>query len=69
MSDNPLRNAPHTAEMIAADDWRHGYSRAQAAFPVAALYRRKVWPPVGRVDNVYGDRNVVCTCLPIEAYQ
>ena len=60
--DNPLRNAPHTAQMIAAADWAHPYSRETAAFPVAALREAKYWPPVARVDNVYGDRNLVCTC-------
>jgi glycine dehydrogenase len=66
--DNPLRNAPHTAAMIAADTWSHGYSREQAAFPVRSLESAKVWPPVGRIDNVYGDRNVVCSCPPLETY-
>jgi glycine dehydrogenase len=67
--NNPLRNAPHTAATVAADDWPHAYTRAQAAFPVARLKHGKVWPAVGRVDNVYGDRNVVCACLPIEAFE
>jgi glycine dehydrogenase len=62
--DNPLRNAPHTAAMIAADDWKHAYSRELAAFPTPALRRRKYWPPVARVDNVHGDRNLVCSCGP-----
>ena len=62
--DNPLRNAPHTAAMVSADSWEHAYSRELAAFPTPALRRRKYWPPVARVDNVYGDRNLVCACPP-----
>jgi len=72
-ADNPLKNAPHTAAMIAADAWSHPYSRRLAAFPpgsAAALDpRAKVWPPVARIDNVYGDRNLMCTCPPLSAYQ
>jgi glycine dehydrogenase len=64
-SDNPLKNAPHTAQMIAADKWGHPYSREQAAFPASWTREHKFWPPVGRVDNVYGDRHVVCTCPPV----
>jgi glycine dehydrogenase len=60
--DNPLRNAPHTAEMIAAPEWTHPYSRDIAAFPVPALREAKYWPAVARVDNVHGDRHLVCTC-------
>jgi glycine dehydrogenase len=60
--DNLLRNAPHTAADVLVDEWNHSYSREQAAFPVAALRHAKYWPPVGRVDNVYGDRNLVCSC-------
>ncbi len=67
--DNPLRNAPHTAAGLAAADWGHSYSREQAAFPIAELRHTKVWPPVGRVDNVYGDRNIMCSCPPLEAYE
>ena len=66
--DNPLKNAPHTAQMIAADKWDHPYSRQQAAFPAPWTRADKFWPAVARVDNVYGDRNVVCTCPPVEAY-
>ncbi|SPE19975.1 glycine decarboxylase, PLP-dependent, subunit (protein P) of glycine cleavage complex [Burkholderiales bacterium] len=62
--DNPLRNAPHTAAMVTADRWDHRYSRELAAFPTPALRRTKYWPPVARVDNVYGDRNLVCACVP-----
>ena len=67
--DNPLRHAPHTAEMIAADDWKHAYGREQAAFPVASLRKRKYWPPVSRADNAYGDRNLSCSCPPMSDYE
>jgi glycine dehydrogenase len=67
-ADNPLKNAPHTAAELAADPWPHKYSRAQAVFPLPWVERAKYWPPVKRVDNVYGDRNLVCTCAPLEAY-
>jgi glycine dehydrogenase len=67
-TDNVLKNAPHTAEDVSADDWPHVYSREQAAYPVAALRHRKFWPPVSRIDNPYGDRNLICACPPIEAY-
>ena len=67
--DNPLRNAPHTLLDVTAEQWEHGYSREQAAFPVASLRRSKYWPPVNRVDNVYGDRNLVCSCPGIESYR
>ena len=66
--DNPLRNAPHTIEMVSADDWTHAYPRQQAAYPLPYLRRRKFWPPVARVDNPYGDRNLVCSCPPMEQY-
>jgi glycine dehydrogenase len=66
--DNPLHNAPHTADDVAIDDWTHPYPREVAAFPVARLRHDKYWPPVGRIDGVYGDRNVMCSCPPIEAY-
>lgn len=66
--DNPLKNAPHTAEVLLATDWTHSYSRELAAYPVPALRRAKYWSPVGRVDNVYGDRNLFCSCVPMEAY-
>ena len=66
--DNPLKNAPHTAaEMVG--EWTHPYSREQAVYPVASLIEGKYWPPVGRVDNVFGDRNLVCACPSIESYQ
>lgn len=66
--DNPLKNAPHTAAELAGA-WEHPYSREQAVYPVASLIEGKYWPPVGRVDNVYGDRNLVCACPSIESYQ
>ena len=66
--DNPLKNAPHTAREVMADAWTHGYSREQAAFPLPWVATAKYWPPVKRVDNVYGDRNLMCTCAPLEAY-
>ena len=66
---NPLKLAPHTAETIGADKWDRPYGRELAAYPVASLREHKFWPFVGRVDNVYGDRNLVCSCLPMEAYQ
>ena len=64
--DNPLKNAPHTAECVMADDWPHAYSREVAAFPLPWLRTNKFWPSVRRVDNVYGDRNLLCTCAPVE---
>ncbi len=67
--DNPLKHAPHTAQEVTAEVWTHGYSRAQAAFPLPWVAAGgKYWPPVKRVDNVYGDRNLACTCAPLEAY-
>jgi len=65
-ADNPLKHAPHTAEELS--DWAHAYSREQACFPLPWVRAGKYWPPVKRVDNVYGDRNLVCTCAPLEAY-
>jgi glycine dehydrogenase len=67
--DNVLKNAPHTAEDVSADDWPHVYSREQAAYPVPDLRHRKFWPPVSRIDNPHGDRNLICACPPIEAYE
>ncbi len=67
--DNPLHNAPHTADDVATDSWTRAYSRDIAAFPVARLRHDKYWPPVGRIDGVYGDRNVMCSCPPIEDYE
>ena len=67
-ADNPLKNAPHTVEEITAETWSHPYPREQAAFPLPWVRTSKYWPPVKRVDNVYGDRNLVCTCAPLETY-
>ena len=67
--DNPLHNAPHTADMVTADNWQHAYSRQLAAYPLASLRDNKYWPPVGRVDNVFGDRNLVCACPPMSEYE
>jgi glycine dehydrogenase len=64
--DNPLRNAPHTAAAVSADVWSHPYTREQAAWPAPWLREHKYWPPVARIDNAYGDRNLVCTCPPLE---
>ncbi len=64
--DNPLKHAPHTAEVVAADEWPHHYRRETAAYPIEGLRRNKYWPPVGRIDNVYGDRHLFCRCLPPE---
>jgi len=67
-TDNPLKHAPHTAREVMADVWTHAYPRTQAAFPLPWVLAAKYWPPVKRVDNVYGDRNLACTCAPLEAY-
>jgi glycine dehydrogenase len=67
--DNPLRNAPHTATMVTGTEWTHAYPRELAAFPLPSLKLSKYWPPVSRVDNVYGDKNVMCACIPIDAYK
>ena len=66
--DNPLHHAPHPAADVTADTWEHGYARELAAYPVASLLERKYWVPVSRIDNAFGDRNVVCSCPPIEDY-
>ena len=67
-ADNPLKHAPHTAEAITRDEWNHAYRREEAAYPVAPLRGTKYWPPVARVDNVYGDRNLFCSCIPLDEY-
>ncbi|MFT5483070.1 MAG: glycine dehydrogenase [Halieaceae bacterium] len=69
LADSALAHAPHTAQEIAADDWRHSYSRTQAAYPLDWLRDHKYWVPVGRVDNVYGDRNLMCSCPTMADYQ
>ena len=66
--ESPLRHAPHTAEAVVADSWSHPYPRERAAFPAPWLRQHKFWPPVGRIDNVWGDRNLACTCEAVEAY-
>lgn len=66
--DNPLVHAPHTAETVVVGEWAHPYSRETAVYPVASLVRNKYWPPVRRIDNAYGDRNLVCACPPPEAF-
>ena len=66
--DNPLIHAPHTALVCGANEWTHAYGREVAAFPVPSLRRQKYWAPVGRVDNVYGDRNLFCSCVPLSEY-
>ncbi len=67
--DNPLRNAPHTAEMLIAGDWKHSYQREEAAYPASGDRRAKYWPPVRRIDQAYGDRNLICSCPPPEAFE
>ena len=66
--DNPLRGAPHTAECLLVTDWDHPYTREEAAYPLGKNFRPKVWPPVRRIDGAYGDRNLVCSCPPVEAF-
>ena len=66
--DNVLKNAPHTVHAVTASEWKHPYTREQAAFPTPWTRHRKFWPAVARIDNVYGDRNLMCTCPPIEEY-
>ncbi|GAA4228442.1 aminomethyl-transferring glycine dehydrogenase [Streptosporangium album] len=67
--DNPLRNAPHTADCLVADEWAHPYTRTEAAYPLPAVCEGKYWSPVRRIDQAYGDRNLVCSCPPLEAYE
>ncbi len=67
--DNPLKNAPHTAHVATADEWKHPYTREQACWPLGYLRKHKFWPSVGRIDNPYGDRNLVCTCPPMSEYE
>jgi glycine dehydrogenase len=66
--DNPLKNAPHTMQVVTDDEWTHKYSRKEAAFPLAYVAKNKFWPSVGRINNTYGDRNLICTCEPTDAY-
>lgn len=67
--NNVLKQAPHTAAVVMADDWNRPYSRQKAAYPLPYVHDAKFWPSVSRVDNAYGDRNLVCSCLPVEAYE
>ena len=67
-TNNLLKNAPHTLSMIVSDEWAYPYSREQAVFPLPFVLENKFWPSVRRVDDAYGDRNLICTCLPIEVY-
>lgn len=69
IGDNPLVNAPHTHQVVCANEWQHAYSREEAAFPLESLRTNKYWPPVSRIDNVYGDRNLFCACPAIESYE
>jgi glycine dehydrogenase len=66
--NNPLKNAPHTAQAVTATDWTHPYSREQAAFPAPWVRDSKFWPAVARIDDAYGDRHLICTCPPMESY-
>jgi glycine dehydrogenase len=66
--NNVLKNAPHTMDLVAGDKWDVAYSREKAAFPVPWIRGRKFWPSVGRINNVAGDRNLVCACPPVESY-
>jgi glycine dehydrogenase len=66
--DNPLKNAPHTMQVICSDQWNYSYPRELAAFPLPYTRENKFWPAVARVNNTYGDRNLICTCEPVEAY-
>jgi glycine dehydrogenase len=66
--ESMLANSPHPAENLVADDWDRAYPREDAAYPVSGLRRDKYWVPVSRIDNAYGDRNIICECPPIEAY-
>jgi glycine dehydrogenase len=67
-TDNALKHAPHTQHVICADEWDHAYSRTQAAFPLPYVKENKFWPSIGRVNNTYGDRNLICTCEPVSSY-
>jgi glycine dehydrogenase len=67
--DNVLRNAPHTVTVVSANDWDHKYDRQKAAFPLRWVIENKFWPSVGRIDDGYGDRNLVCTCDPVDSYR
>ena len=66
--DNPLRNSPHTMQVLISDEWTHSYSREIAGFPLPYTLEKKFWPSVGRIDSAYGDRNLVCSCVPVSQY-
>jgi glycine dehydrogenase len=66
--NNVLKNSPHTMQIVASDQWNYPYSREKAAFPLEFTREQKFWPAVGRIDNAFGDRNLVCSCAPIEEY-
>ena len=68
VDDNPLINAPHTIELVTSSTWSCSYSREDAAYPVRSLQKGKYWPPVARVDNVYGDKNLICSCPSLDTY-
>ena len=63
-----LKNAPHTLQVVTADEWKHSYTRSKAAYPIEYLRANKFWASVSRVNNTYGDRNLICTCEPVSAY-
>jgi Glycine cleavage system protein P (pyridoxal-binding), C-terminal domain len=67
-TDNPLKNAPHTQHAVIVTEWNHGYNRERAVFPLPYTRESKFWPAVGRVNNTYGDRNLICTCEPVSSY-
>jgi glycine dehydrogenase len=69
IDESVLRHAPHTAAVVSADEWDRAYPRSLAAYPVPGLVEDKYWPPVGRIDGAHGDRNLVCSCPPLEAYE
>jgi len=67
-ADNVLKNAPHTQRMVTSDVWEHSYSRQKAAYPLPFVEERKFWPSTARINNTYGDRNIMCVCPPTESY-
>jgi len=67
-TDNALKNAPHTQQVVVSDNWNHAYSREQAAYPLPYVRENKFWPAISRVNNTYGDRNLICTCEPVSSY-
>ena len=68
-TDNVLKNAPHTASVVLVEDWKKSYTREKAAFPLAYVKANKFWATVSRIDSAYGDRNLICACPPVEAYE